>query len=382
MKKSLYLTTALVAAGVLALTSTDATAASKAKPMKIGLSGSYKAVVGYAKNADGFMNATGGATTQTSYQAIDVKTDSVIEMSGSTKTDSGLSIDVLIELKTDQHSNGDEHIGESHLSIGGGFGTITLGATVAASKEMSVNAPNTGAVGATGDASASWIVKPAAVSLADGAGADIGGNEAAKIRWMSDSFSGFSVGASYVPSLTNSNDLPAGGGAATTSQQHDVAVKYSGKMGGNTINAALNYWSQDAGVNDIDAFHAGLSVTAGAFTVGASMKDVKSEGKAANGTAVTGSATSNDEEAITAGVQWAQGASTLSLNYFTSEMELATATTGEDSVEKWTLGAKYEIGPGVDFLGTVQNVKWSDEGTIAANNNKGTVIVGGIEVAF
>ena len=68
--------------------------------------------------------------------------------------------------------------------------------------------------------------------------------------------------------------------------------------------------------------------------------------------------------------------------YFTSEMELATATTGEDSVEKWTLGAKYEIGPGVDFLGTVQNVKWSDEGTIAANNNKGTVIVGGIEVAF
>jgi predicted porin len=112
------------------------------------------------------------------------------------------------------------------------------------------------------------------------------------------------------------------------------------------------------------------------------MKDVKSEGKVAAGTPVTGSATSLDEEAITAGIQWAQGATTLSLNYFTTEQERATATTGEDSVEKWTLGAKYVMGPGVDFLGTIQNVKWSDEGTVAANNNKGTAIVGGISVAF
>ena len=95
MKKSLYLTTALVAAGVLALGSTDAMA--KAKPMKIGVSGSYKAVVGYAKNADGFMNATGGATTQTSYQAIDVKTDSEVHFKGSVKTDAGLTIGVGME---------------------------------------------------------------------------------------------------------------------------------------------------------------------------------------------------------------------------------------------------------------------------------------------
>ena len=379
MKKSLYLTTALVAAGVLALGSTDAMA--KAKPMKIGVSGSYKAVVGYAKNADGFMNATGGATTQTSYQAIDVKTDSEVHFKGSVKTDAGLTIGVAMELETDQH-NGGGSIDGTYMTIGGGFGTLLLGNAAAASAIMAVNPPSTGAVGVYGGDSAAWIVKPAAVAVSGVAGGNIGGGDHAKIRWTSKSFSGFSVGASYVPSTTSSNGLPAGGGAASEIQQHDIAVKYSAKMGGNTVSAGINYWSQDAGTNDIDAYHVGVSVAAGAFTVGASMKEVSAEGKAADGTSMSDNAASPDEEAVTAGVQWAQGGATLSLNYFTTEMELTSATTGEDSVEKWTVGAKYAMGPGVDFLGTIQNVKWSDEGTVAANNNKGTAIVGGIAVKF
>jgi outer membrane protein OmpU len=378
MKKSLYLTTALVAAGVLALGSTDAMA--KEKPMKIGVSVSYKAVVGYAKNADGFMNATGGATTQTSYQAIDVKTDSEVHFKGSVKTDAGLTIGVGMELESDQASTAT--IDGSYMTIGGGFGTITLGNTVAAAASLAVNPPSTGAVGNYGGDSAAWIVKPAAVSVAATAGGNIGGADHAKIKWMSKSFSGFSVGASYVPSTTNSNALPAGGGASSEIQQHDIGVKYSAKMGGNTVSAGINYWSQDAGTADIDAYHVGISVAAGAFTVGASMKEVSAEGNAADGTSMADSATSPDEEAVTAGVQWAQGGATLSLNYFTTEKELTSATTGEDSVEKWTVGAKYAMGPGVDFLGTIQNVKWSDEGTVAANNNKGTAIVGGIAVKF
>jgi len=59
MKKSLYLTSALVAASVLAMGSTDSMAASKAKKMKMAISGSYKAVVGYAKQVAGFQVSTG-----------------------------------------------------------------------------------------------------------------------------------------------------------------------------------------------------------------------------------------------------------------------------------------------------------------------------------
>jgi hypothetical protein len=328
------------------------------------------------------MNATGGATTQTSYQAIDVKTDSEVHFKGSVKTDAGLTIGVGMELESDQASTAT--IDGSYMTIGGGFGTLLLGNAGAAAAAMSVNPPSTGAVGVYGGDSNSWIVRPAAVGQTgfQNAGGNIGGGDQAKIRWMSKSFSGFSVGASYVPSLTGSNNLPAGGGASSEGQQHDVALKYSAKMGGNTVSAGVNYWTVDNGTADSDAYHVGLSVVAGAFTVGASMKDVSSEGKNAAGAPVTGTDASLNEEAVNVGLQWAQGDATLSLNYFTTEQERATATTGEDSVEKWTVGAKYVMGPGVDFLGTIQNVKWSDEGTVAANNNKGTAIVGGIAVKF
>ena len=384
MKKSLYLTSALVAAGALALGSTATMAASKAKPMKIGVSGSYKAVVGYAKNADGFMVSTGSGTAQTSYNAIDVKTDSEVHFTGSTKTDAGLTVGVRIELESDQHNNAAAHIDGSSMTIGGGFGTILLGNSVAAAAGLAVNPPSAGAVGIYGGDSNSWIVKPGNVGQTgfQNAGGNVGGGDQAKIRWISNSFSGFTLGASYVPSTGNSNNLNASGGAATTTQFHDVAVRYSGKMGANTVSAGINYWSTDAGTASVDGYHLGLSVAAGAFTVGASMKDISSEGSAADGTSISGSANSLDEEAVNVGVRWIQGSTTLALNYFTTGQEMSSAVTGEDSVEKWTLGASYAMGPGVNFLGTIQNVHWKDEGTTPANNNKGTAVVGGISVAF
>ena len=97
MKKSLYLTSALVAASVLALGSTDAMAAGKALSVKV--SGSYKAQVGYAKQASGFINTNDG-TASTSYNTIDVKTDSEVHFKASGSTDSGLKIGVGIELES------------------------------------------------------------------------------------------------------------------------------------------------------------------------------------------------------------------------------------------------------------------------------------------
>jgi predicted porin len=97
---------------------------------------------------------------------------------------------------------------------------------------------------------------------------------------------------------------------------------------------------------------------------------------------MSGSANSKDEEVVNVGVSWAQGKTTLALNYFSAEMPLATATEGEDSLTKWTVGAKYGMGPGIDFVGTVQNIVWSDEGAAATDNNKGTAFVGGVSVKF
>jgi predicted porin len=383
MKKSLYLTSALVAVSVLALGASDATAASKAKKMSMSVSGSYQAVVGYAKQSAGFENV-GSGTTRTSYNSIDVKTDSEIHMKGKTKTDSGLNISVAVEFETDQTKNGSAHIDQSYVTVGGGFGNITLGSAAAAAAIMSVNAPSTGALGVFGDASSFWIIRPSNVAVGGAPkapGGNIGAGDHMKLRWTSPSFSGFSVGGSYVPSMTNGNEMQANGGTAGSEKdQKDIAIKYSGKMGANAVKAGATWWTQDAGTASLDAYQIGVSTTMGAFTVGAGYKEVDPTGTS-GGNSVKGTASSLEEEVVNVGIQWTQGASSLSLNYFKSEMPLGAAD-GEDSAEKWTIGAKHTMGPGVDFLGSIQNVKWGDESNAATSNNKGTAIVGGIKVSF
>jgi hypothetical protein len=391
MKKSLYLTSALVAASVLALGSTDSMAAGKA--LKVGVSGSYKSVVGYAKSASGFITSSGVGTANTGYNTVDVKTDSEVHFKASGTTDSGMKVGVGIELESDQASSATP-IDGSYLTLGGGFGNIMLGSSGAAAAVLSVNAPSAGAIGIFGGDSHSWIPRPDAVSVATTAGANIGGGDRAKIRWTSPSFSGFTAGGSYQPDGTADNAMPSNGGnAGTDASQVDVALKYAGKMGANAVSASVGWWAVDAPTTaanastSTEAYSLGASTTMGAFTVGVGYKEVSTTGKAlttatTGPSSISGTATSDDEEVVNVGVAWTQGKTTLALNYFKSEMELATGTEGEDSLTKWTLGAKYGMGPGIDFVGSVQNVAWGDEGDLAVNNNKGTAFVGGVSVKF
>jgi hypothetical protein len=389
MKKSLYLTSALVAASVLALGSTGAMAAGKALSVKV--SGSYKAQVGYAKQSAGFIQ-TNDATSATSYNTVDVKTDSEVHFKASGSTDSGLKIGVGIELETDQNKNSGDHIDGSYMTIGGGFGTLMMGSSAAAAAILAVNAPSTGAVGVFGGDSSAWVVKPTAVAVSAVVGANIGGNDKMKIRWTSPSFSGFTAGASYVPDLSSADgNMPSNGGnGGTDASQVDVALKYSGKMGTNAVSGSAGWWSVDQTTTAANAstategYSLGVSTTMGAITVGAGYKEIDTKGHQIGGRQISlsGTANSQDEEAVNFGISWAQGKTTVALNYFNVEKEMASATDGEDSVTKWTLGLKYGMGPGIDFLGTVQNVNWQDEGTLALNNNKGTAFVGGVAVKF
>jgi len=402
MKKALYLTSALVAASVLALGATDSMAASKAKQTKMTISGSYKATVGYARQGEGFTVSSGKGTAYTGYNEIDVKTDSEIHFKGSTKTNSGIKVGLVVELETDQAKNSGDHIDASYMTLGGNFGTFALGSTIAAAAALAVNAPSTGALGVFGGDSSEWIVKPATVAVSPVAGGNIGGNEQQKIRWISPSFSGFTGGVSYVPDLTSqdNNMAASSGNAGTDASQIDLALKYSGKIGMNAISASGSYWQVDQATTAANATTGtegqsiGVSTTMGAFTVGAGWKEVSTTGDASTvftqngvskpiGTPLSGTIHSKDEEAHNVGVAWKQGPTQLSVNYFNSTMEMATTQAGEDSLTKWTFGATHNVGPGVDFVGSIQHVRWDDElSSVALNNNKGTAFVGGVKVAF
>jgi hypothetical protein len=78
MKKSLYMTTALVAAGVLAFGATDANAAAKAKkkakkPVKMSISsgGFMNVLMGFGQN-DGKFESTNGGTSRTHYDSFNM----------------------------------------------------------------------------------------------------------------------------------------------------------------------------------------------------------------------------------------------------------------------------------------------------------------------
>jgi len=364
MKKSLYLTSALVAASVLALGSTDAMAAAKAKKMSLGISGFYQAVVGYSDQDHNDSVSTAAGTSGNTYAQTDVKTNAEIHFKGSTKMDNGLKVGVAVELEADQTKNGTQ-IDQSYVTIGGGFGTVALGSTVAASLILSVNAPSTGAIGVPGDDSTFWINKPTASKISPVAGPNIGGGDSMTYRWTSPKMSGFQVGGSYVPDTTKGgggNTMPVTGGNSSVGDQADVGINYKGKMGANAIAASVTYWSKDAGTASTNNFALGASTTMGAFTVGAGYKDERAAGDDKNGISMKtlGGDANLTAKTYNIGVQWTQGKATLSANWFQVEMPLSDSVTGNDELSKFTLGAKYAMGPGVDFLAGVQNVQWSD----------------------
>jgi outer membrane protein OmpU len=315
MKKSLYLTSALVAASVIALGSTSAMAAAKAKPMKLGISGFYTAVVGYS-DQDANNQGPNQGTSGNTYSQTDVKTNAEVHFKGSTKMDNGLAVGVTVELEADQTKNGTQ-IDASFITIGGGFGTAALGSTVAASAMLAVNAPSTGAIGIFGDDSTFWINRPAASKISAVAGANIGGGEDMKYRWTSPAMSGFQVGGSYVPETgaanagAGGNDMPVTGGNASVGDQTDVAIKYSGKMGANTVAASVTYWTKDAGTASTNNFALGASTTMGAFTVGVGYKDERSTGDNKNGISMKtlGNDANLTAKTWNAGVQWTQSKS-------------------------------------------------------------------------
>jgi len=391
MKKSLYLTSALVAVSVLALGSTDAMAAAhKASKMKLGISGFYQAVVGYSKQDNNKAESASAGTSGSSYANTDVKTNAEIHFKGKTKMDNGLKVGVTIELEADQTKNGTQ-IDQSYITIGGGFGTVALGSTIAASLALAVNAPSTGAIGIFGDDSSFWVTKPAAVKVSAVAGGNIGGGDSMKYRYMSPKLSGFQVGASYVPDNTaggGGNTMPVTGGNSPVSDQADVGINYKGKMGANAVAGSVTYWTKDAGTASTNNFALGASTTmstsSGKYTIGAGYKDERSTGDNAAGISMKSEGGDNNKTAKTwnAGVSWANGPATLSANYFKVEMPLSATVAGDDELTKLTIGAKYKMGPGVDFLASVQSVNWQDELATAGNSNQGVAFVGGIKVAF
>lgn len=369
MQKTTLYTSALVAAGFLV-----ATPASAAEKIKLQLGGAMEQWAGYTTQDDSWEKAN-----SVSYGHFDVKGDSEIFVSGSTKLDNGLVVSATVELEADkQTANTDgSSIDQAFLSVESPtYGSVSLGEVQDAVNGLMVKAPEMGIENNDGDYGL-WVVAPTGFQDITLSVVDLGKN--AKINYTSPSFAGFQVAATYVPETADSA-LGAQPDLQTIDQAWGYGVSYNASYDGVVVAAAIGRSVTDNNSNsleDLKVTSYGLKVSTAGFTVGGSY-GVYDQGTPAGMV----NTASTDGRAWDLGVAYETGPYGVSLSYFKSQAEDDVAVAGDSTKTSWMLSGAYAMGPGVTLKGSIVTVDYDNELSGVANNNKGWAAVSGLVLDF
>jgi len=252
MNKQLLASTALVAAGML-MAAPQASAAGKT--VKLGLHGYMEQLVGISFDRENNEATTARGNSKTSF---DQMTESEIHFKGSGKLDNGITI--IADVQLEVSGSPGNIIDEQYLIVRGGFGQLTLGSEDNAGLLMTIGYSGSWGTGVgqsnTFD-TADWI------SLATGI--NPGGrhdgtlnnvtlrsldNDSSKISYFTPRFSGFQVGASYIPNFQQQTSTGLGGSVAGKSGLYHegwaIGANYNGKMQGVGIGLAISYLTAES----------------------------------------------------------------------------------------------------------------------------------------
>lgn len=381
MKKVLFASTALAAAGLLAFSATESQAAAKKMSIKVG--GYMQSNMGWASN-DGSFESDTGSTARVHYDAFDIKQETEIYFTGTTKLDNGIAVSVTVQLEGDQNHNGIQ-IDDSYMKMTGGFGDIRIGSTKFASAVLSHSSYGVGAVNINTADENLWIVKPSAVST--GNSTSIGPNDDVKLVYITPKFNGFRLGASYLPSDTSlstaaptTNTQPrVGGNNGTEIQQYDGVISYENKLGSVDLGVDAAYTvRRGVAASSTDMWRVGARLGFGAVGIALAYMDQDDTDTTSAGAVQN----ANAETAWNFGVKYASGPFQVGFDYLAADRPLTTAAQGSDKSAAMTLGGVYTMGPGVDLKGTILRVDHEDESTATANNNDGWAVIGAVKVSF
>ena len=254
MKKQLLTTTALVAAGVLAL-SGGAIAADMKKP-SLKISGVFEQGIGIQSqdNMD---------------EKVMQQQDAEIHFTASMKLDNGITVSGHTQLEVDTDQQGlnpksptgtRDRIDENYVSVKGSFGQINLGATDSASYKMVygyMGHPGTGA----GHLNLGFDGGLAGPTAFAGRGLPRIPNDDPTIVYFTPRISGLQAGVSYVQSNAKGDleDIVS------------TAVNYNGKFGDAGVGAAVGYIAADGAGDgkDTTVLSGGIKVTFGGLTAAA-----------------------------------------------------------------------------------------------------------------
>ena len=314
MKKHLLASSALVAAGCVALASG---AAAQDKPtLSVG---------GYLNEIVGVVLSDKSKAKKT---ALDIHNDGEVHFRGAATLDNGIKIRARAELEISEHSRGptrgeggtdDLHpiggqdiIDEVYVNVSGSFGQVRLGEDDSVGQLMVVGYSGSWATQVGQNLSfdgGEWVAHaPGSPSHVAWIGADSDGT---KVSYISPRISGLQVGFSYTPNTDEHDDWRHAG----TNKNHNGfagAVNYSGKFGETGVGAAVGYQKfkapENSGRNDPTELAGALRVDFGPVRVAAVWVDM-----------------AKSHRIIDVGVRYKMGPNAFSLTYADSQADVKRA---------------------------------------------------------
>jgi outer membrane protein OmpU len=406
MKKVLYGTTALVAAGLVA------GEASAASGLKLGITGFYRNSIGASFGnspttkhfGTGTFGPAAGITTSGlgnfDRQTVSMRQEIRVNFTGQTTLDNGITVGVLVGLNGENvaKSGSTTQINRAYADFSGKFGMIRVGEANSAlvtdcvgdpgnvTSNFGVNSPNESfsnvgyaqsrnqTIGANtitrgGGGYFSTFGPAPAGSIGTCYGIESKGN---KIMYFSPSFGGFTFGVSFTPQ--GGSRLAGGGYAYGTNPQTStptgpgdnilsVGVDYSHDFGGWNLTAGgggewafTQYTTGGSNSGNKPAWYqAGVSVGIGHFAIGASGAYYQNYSHAGYG--ATTATSGDDGWVVTAGASYTIDAWSFGLQgiYGDYQQNAFGPFFSTSDYQYWgvSLNGAYALGPGIALEGQV-----------------------------
>jgi hypothetical protein len=297
------------------------------------------------------------SSTITANDGTTFSSDSEIKFSFSNKTDSGLTVDMVVEMESDAAG-----IDESYMSIAGGFGKLVLGQNDGVGDSYGVSMedlPKEEIYAGVGDDNDMVLVN-----------ADIDGlsGDANKISYHLPEMGGLTAGVSFMNS-----------GEAGSADSTEFGASYSMDAGGAAVTIGYATGTTEAsGAQDTDSSVIGVMVSSGNITAAVSQSTYEAAARAA----VAGSASTNtaarvapitamdqaDEESIGAAVSFKVNDATTATVY-TAETDdgITTEEYSNSGIE-----IKYTIASGLTAFINVEDYDYKAGNSTGNTNDSGT----------
>lgn len=399
MKKILLGTTGLFGAALLA-------AAANAETPKVTLGGFSDFQAGYT--SDDFDSAASGGVAGDK-RGTGFRNDNEITIKVDGKTNSGLGYGAEIDLEADVTADANNqglNASRTFTYLEGSFGRFEMGSNKSVAATQRVDASSIAV--ATGGINGSWtyFVNPSAGAPAPVVGSPVAstavpfhttsklasehgsylgqGDEttynATKISYYTPKFSGFQAGVSYTPQLDDRGQVMTRSDAASVSDVWDFALGYNYTFNGGYKLAVAGTYEIGSGEGaagpsgfqqDISAWNIGASLGWQGWAIAGSYGNQDDTG--------FGAAAGDESDYWTAGLAYATGPIGLSATYIDSTYDVA-GVGGENDFSNLVIGADYKLAPGFTPYAEVSFYEF--DGAVAANDNDGTAVILGTQVAF